>query len=216
MPSLPEHPPAQHGTAGLILAAGASWRLGRPKQLLPYGRGVLLDAVLATARDCGFDQTVLALGGSAAKVQRTVDTTGCDIVLNPDFGEGCSSSIAAGIAALHPDTDAVVLLLGDQPEVRAATARALAELLFAAGADAGQGAPGIAVCRYDDGVGHPLAFTRRMFPELAALHGDKAVWRLLAQRAGDVVELPVPGTVPLDVDTDEDYRRILAALEGAQ
>ena len=216
MPSLSERPPAQHRTAGLILAAGASRRLGRPKQLLPYGRGVLLDAVLATARDCGFDQTVLALGGSAGEVQRTVDTTGCDIALNPDFGEGCSSSIAAGIAALHPDTDAVVLLLGDQPEVRAATARALLELLFASGAAAGQDAPGIAVCRYDDGVGHPLAFTRRMFPELAALHGDKAVWRLLEQRADDVVELPVPGTVPLDVDTDEDYRRVLAGLEGAQ
>ena len=216
MPSPSERPPAQHRTAGLILAAGASRRLGRPKQLLPYGRGVLLDAVLATARDCGFDQTVLALGGSAGEIQRTVDTTGCDIALNSDFGEGCSSSIAAGFAALHPDTDAVVLLLGDQPEVRAATARALLELLFAAGADTGQDAPGIAVCRYDDGVGHPLAFTRRMLPELAALHGDKGVWRLLEQRADDAVELPVPGTVPLDVDTDEDYRRVLAGLEGAQ
>ncbi|WP_346925580.1 nucleotidyltransferase family protein [uncultured Arthrobacter sp.] len=216
MPSPSEPTPAQHRTAGLILAAGASRRLGRPKQLLPYGRGVLLDAVLATARDCGFDQTVLALGGAAEEVQRTVDTTGCDIALNPDFGEGCSSSIAAGIAALHPDTDAVVLLLGDQPEVRAATARALPELLFASAAGSGHGAAAIAVCRYDDGVGHPLAFTRRMFPELAALHGDKAVWRLLEQQAGDVVELPVPGTVPLDVDTDEDYRRVLAGLEGAQ
>ncbi|MGO4190265.1 NTP transferase domain-containing protein [Arthrobacter sp. YAF17] len=214
MPSLSDGAPAQHRTAGLVLAAGASQRLGRPKQLLPYGRGVLLDAVLATARDCGFDQTVLALGGAAAEVQGTVDTTGCEIVLNPDFGEGCSSSVAAGIAALHPDTDAVVLLLGDQPEVRSATARALLQLLFAS--DAGNDSPGVAVCRYDDGVGHPLAFTRRMFPELAALHGDKAVWRLLEQRAADAVELPVPGTAPLDVDTEEDYRRVLAALEGAQ
>jgi molybdenum cofactor cytidylyltransferase len=157
MPSLPERQPAQHRTAGLVLAAGASWRLGRPRQLLPYGRGLLLDAVLATARDCGFDRAVLALGGAAAEVQRTVDTTGCQIVLTPDFGAGCSSSIAAGIAALHPDTDAVVLLLGDQP-----------------------------------------------------------VWRLLAQRAGDAVERPVPGRVPLDVDTEQDCRRILAGLEGAQ
>lgn len=215
MPSPSERRATTHRTAGLILAAGASRRLGRPKQLLPYGHGVLLDAVLATARDCGFDQTVLALGGAAGEVQRAVDTTGCEIVLNPDFGEGCSSSIAAGITVLHPDTDAVVLLLGDQPGVRAGTARALLELMFTGADHPGRGAPGIAVCRYDDGVGHPLAFTRRMLPELAALHGDKAVWKLLEQRAGDVVELPVPGPVPLDVDTEEDYRRVLAALEGA-
>ena len=56
---------------------------------------------------------------------------------------------------------------------------------------------------------------RRLLPELAALHGDKAVWKLLEQRGADAVELRVPGPVPLDVDTDEDYRRVLAGLEGA-
>lgn len=216
MPSRPDRPATTHRTAGVILAAGASRRLGRPKQLLPYGDGVLLDAVIAAARGCGFDQTVLVLGGAAGEVERTVDTTGCEIVLNPDFGEGCSSSIAAGIAALRPGTDAVVLLLGDQPGVRADTARALPELLFTGGPGTGERGPGIAVCRYDDGVGHPLAFTRRMLPELAALHGDKAVWKLLERQAGDVVELQVPGPVPPDVDTEEDYRRVLAGLEGTR
>ncbi len=208
MPSTPDSPlPA--GTAAVILAAGGSARLGRPKQLLPYGEGVLLDAVLATARRCGFGQTVLALGGSAAEVLAAVDTTGCEVALNPDYGQGCSSSIAAAVAVLAPDTEAVVLLLGDQPGVRAESVVPLLRAL------AGPDGPGAAVCRYDDGVGHPLAFNRRLLPELASLHGDKAVWKLLEQRAEDVVEVPTPGQVPLDVDTEEDYRRVLAELQGA-
>lgn len=197
------------GTAAVILAAGASARLGRPKQLLPYGDGVLLDAVLATARRCGFGQTVLALGGAAEQVLGAVDTTGCEVALNPDFGHGCSSSIAAAMAVLRPGTEAVVLLLGDQPGVRAESVAPLLRAL------AGPDSPGAAVCRYDDGVGHPLAFSRRLLPDLASLHGDKAVWRLLEQRADDVVEVPTPGSIPLDVDTEEDYRRVLAELQGA-
>jgi molybdenum cofactor cytidylyltransferase len=219
---MPPHP--ERRSAGLILAAGGSRRLGRPKQLLPYGGGVLLDAVLATARDCGLDQIVLALGGAAAEVQGTVNTSGCDVVVNRDFGEGCSSSIATGMAVLHPETDALVLLLGDQPGVRAASVRALLGVLFGGPGPEGaaprgrlQGAdrPGIAVCRYDNGIGHPLAFARAFLPELSGFHGDKAVWKLLDRRADDVVELAVPGPVPLDVDTEEDYRRVLAELEGA-
>ena len=208
MPSESE-PSLFAGAAAVILAAGASQRLGRPKQLLPYGQGVLLDAVIATARRCAFGQTVLALGGAGTEVLGAVDTTGCEVALNPDYGQGCSSSIAAALAVLRRDTTAVVLLLGDQPGIRA---ESIAPLLRALSRGDG---PGAAVCRYGDGVGHPLAFSRRLLPDLAALHGDKGVWKLLEQRADDVVEVPTPGTIPPDVDTEEDYRRVLAELQGA-
>jgi molybdenum cofactor cytidylyltransferase len=75
---------------------------------------------------------------------------------------------------------------------------------------AGRGDAPLAACRYDDGLGHPLAFDRGVFPDLAGLHGDKGVWRLLDRRAGEVAEVPVAGRIPLDVDTEEDYAAVLA------
>jgi molybdenum cofactor cytidylyltransferase len=75
----------------------------------------------------------------------------------------------------------------------------------------GRGSAPLAVCRYDDGRGHPFAFAREVFSQLAGLHGDKAVWKLLDHRAADVAEVRVPGRVPLDVDTWADYEAVLAA-----
>jgi molybdenum cofactor cytidylyltransferase len=187
---------------GLVLGAGGSQRLGRPKQLLAYGDGTLLGHVVEVARTCPFDQLVVALGGAADDVRASVDLRGADVVINDAYGEGCSSSIAAALAAVEPRCDVLVLMLGDQPGVTAATVAALL-----AGRD---GAP-LAVCRYDDGRGHPIAFARESFGALAELHGDKGVWRLLDQRAGEVIEVAVEGAIPLDVDTEEDYAAVLAA-----
>jgi molybdenum cofactor cytidylyltransferase len=187
---------------GLVLAAGGSSRLGRPKQLLPYRDATLLDWVLGTARACAFDQLVVALGGAEEAVRREVDLRGADVVVNRAYGTGCSSSIAAALGAVDPACDVLVLLLGDQPGVTPATVGALV---------AGRGGAPLAVCRYDDGRGHPFAFARSVFGELAALHGDKGVWRLLDRGDEAVAEVRVPGPIPVDVDTPEDYEAVLAA-----
>jgi molybdenum cofactor cytidylyltransferase len=187
--------------AGLVLAAGGSHRLGRPKQLLPYHGATLLDHTLATARACRFDQLLVAIGGSAEAVRAQVDLSGADVVENPGYGEGCSSSIAVAMDALDPAATVLVLLLGDQPGVEPATVHAL----LAARRDAP-----LAVCRYDDGRGHPFAFGRPMFGHLRSLHGDKAVWKLLERHAAEVAEVRIPGPVPLDVDTWADYEAVLA------
>ncbi len=70
---------------------------------------------------------------------------------------------------------------------------------------AGRGEAPIAACGYADGRGHPLAFSRRMFPELQTLHGDKAVWKLLDRYADEAVDVPIDGPIPPDIDTWEDY-----------
>ena len=193
---------AERFVSGLVLAAGGSSRLGRPKQLLPYRGGTLLDWVLGTARACRFDQLLVAVGGSAEEVRGAVDVRGAEVVVNEAYGGGCSSSIAAALGALSPRCDVLVLMLGDQPGVTTDTVGALL---------AGRGDAPLAVCRYDDGRGHPFAFGRPVLGDLAQLHGDKAVWKLLDRRPDDVVEVPVPGRVPLDVDTWEDYAAVLAS-----
>lgn len=199
--------PTERFVTGLVLAAGGSRRLGEPKQLLPYGSGTLLDHTLETARASGFDQLIVALGGSSAEVRRRVDLSGADAVENPDFGEGCSSSIAAGLRAIDPRSDLMVLMLGDQPGVTPDVTRALI-----AGTDDGTI---LAACLYDDGRGHPLAFGRELFGELRELHGDKAVWKLMDRRAGEVVDVRVPGPIPPDINTREDYEAVLAEAGGS-
>lgn len=194
-------PRAETFVTGLVLGAGGSRRLGRPKQLLPYGERTLLGHALDTARRCGFDQIVVPIGGAADEVRERVDLSGADVVVNYAYGEGCSSSIAAALDTVDPRCEVIVLMLGDQPGVTPDAVRALLE---------GRGDAPLAVCRYDDGRGHPLAFHRPIFSALADLHGDKGVWRLLDERADEVVEVRIAGNVPLDVDTPEDYQAVLA------
>jgi len=186
---------------GLVLAAGGSKRLGQPKQLLPYGSATLLDHVLDTARSCRFDQLVCVIGGEADAVRAAVTLDGIEVVENRQFGEGCSSSIAAALGAADARCEVLVLMLGDQPGVAAEHVAALL---------AGRGDAPIAACGYADGRGHPLAFSRDLFPELQTLHGDKAVWKLLDRYEDDAVDVAMDGPIPRDVDTWDDYRALRA------
>ena len=189
-------------TCGLVLGAGGSERLGRPKQLLPYRDGTLLGHVVGIARACSFDQTIVAIGGAAADVRAGVDQSGGEVVVNDAYGEGCSSSIAAALGVIDPRCEVLVLMLGDQPGV---TAETVGTLL------AGRGDAELAVCRYDDGRGHPVAFARSVFGDLANLHGDKGVWKLLDRGGDAVAEVRIAGPVPLDVDTQADYQAVRGA-----
>ena len=192
-------PRADTFTSGLVLAAGGSKRLGRPKQLLPFGSATLLDHVLDVARVCPFDQLLCVVGGGADGVLQTVDFGGVQVVENPAFGKGCSSSIAAALGAVDAHSEVLVLMLGDQPGVGAATVEALLS---------GRGDAPLAACSYADGRGHPLAFARSMFGELSEMHGDKAVWKLLDRHGAEVVDVPIDGAIPRDVDTWEDYEAL--------
>jgi molybdenum cofactor cytidylyltransferase len=187
---------------GLVLAAGSSERLGQPKQLLRYRDGTLLGHVLGTARACGFDQLLCVLGADEATIRDAVDLDGIDVVVNDEPRTGCSSSIAAALAAVDPAAEVLVLLLADQPGVTPETVTALL---------AGRGAAPLAACAYENGRGHPLAFARPLFAELASLHGDRGVWKLLDRHSARVADVPIAAAIPPDVDTWEDYEALLAS-----
>jgi molybdenum cofactor cytidylyltransferase len=191
-------PPTDAFVTGLVLGAGGSSRLGQPKQLLPFGSGTLLGHVLGVARACPFDQRMCVV----SRELPGVNLSGFEVVDNPDFGEGCSSSIAAALRAVDPRSEVLVLMLGDQPGVTTAIVDALL---------AGRREAPLAACAYDDGRGHPLAFGRGIFGELAEMHGDKAVWKLLDRHAAEVVDVPIEGPIPRDVDTWEDYEALTAS-----
>lgn len=186
--------------AGVVLAAGGSSRLGTPKQVLPYRDTTVLGASLDVARGYGFDQLIVTLGGAEQAVRAAVPLDGVDVVAVEDFGTGCSASLRVALGHVDPAATGIVLLLGDQPGVNTETVRRLvAEGL----------AHPIVVCRYTDGLGHPFWLSRGVFGELMQLHGDKGVWKLVHSGRFPVRELTVGGTVPVDVDTWADYRRLV-------
>jgi molybdenum cofactor cytidylyltransferase len=187
--------------SGLVLAAGSSSRLGQPKQLLPYRGTTLLDATLNIARECNFDQLLVTVGGASAEVMSTVDFSGVEVVENIAYTSGCSSSISAAIAAVDDRAAGLVLMLGDQPGVSPAAVHRLTD---------GAAASPLAVCRYTDGRGHPFWFHRDVFADLLTLHGDKAVWKLLESGRYEVADVEIAGPIPLDVDTWDDYKALMA------
>ena len=191
--------------AGVVLAAGRSSRLGTPKQVLPVGNTTLLGATVDAARACGFGQIIVTLGDSADTVREQVALADVTVVIVDDDGAGSAGSLRAALAAVDPSVTGVVLMLGDQPGVKAD----VVERLIADG-----GSHPIALCRYRDGIGHPFWFSRSAFGDISKLSGDKAVWNLLQSGELEHCRVPVDGRIPIDVDTWDDYRLLLESPES--
>lgn len=181
----------------IILAAGGSTRLGRPKQLLPLpdGSATLLENIAATALRSQARPVVVVLGADADECERRIAGLGVRAVRNSRWREGVASSIRAGIEAI-PETavDAAVILLCDQPLLPPQLIDRLIE------------APSpIAASAYGGTLGAPVRFARKYFGELCALHGDNGARKLLSRHANEVTAIPFPGGL-IDVDTPHDVQ----------
>jgi molybdenum cofactor cytidylyltransferase len=187
--------------SGLVLGAGASSRFGAPKQLLPFKGTTLLGWVIDQAeRATGLDEVVVVLGRAAEEIREHVDLSGVKVVENPVFGEGCSSSYRAGIGALDPRSEAIMIILGDQPGVDPDTIDRVAD-------EWRQGDSQLALASYQGHKGHPMLFAKPLFDQLVGLHGDKAAWKLVDANPDLVQVVRLDRPFPEDIDTAEDFRR---------
>jgi molybdenum cofactor cytidylyltransferase len=191
--------------SGLILAAGASSRLGQPKQLLPYKGTTLLGWVVNQMESCeALNEVIVVLGKNAEEVRNVVSFGRAKVVVNPGTEQGCSASYRKGISAFDPRTEALVVLLGDQPGVDPEIVQQVVSFWQNEGSK-------IVLANYQGKKGHPMIFSKELFPSLEDLHGDKAVWKLVDQHPEWVIEVPIDLPYPRDVNTWEDYQAILSA-----
>ncbi len=184
----------------LVLAAGASTRLGSPKQLARVRGRPALQSVVATAMAVAGQSVSVVVGAHAADIMPMLARTGATTLVNRRWEEGLGSSIRTGIAALPPGSEAVLLLLGDQVAVTADDLRRLVA------AWKGQDAV-IASALYQQSPGVPAVFPRWCFPELGGLRGDRGARFILQRHSSRLVHVPMPNAA-IDIDTPEDLVRL--------
>jgi molybdenum cofactor cytidylyltransferase len=187
----------------ILLAAGGSSRLGRPKQQLLYNGQTLLQHSLQVACSSHADPIIVVLGAQADTLKKELGSVTATLIVNAAWQEGMASSIRAGVNALsriHPVVEGVILMVCDQPYV---TAALLNDLILA---HQNTGKP-IVTCSYADTFGPPTLFHKRMFPELLQITGDVGARSILRQHAGETEVLLFPEG-NLDIDTNSDYEKL--------
>jgi molybdenum cofactor cytidylyltransferase len=197
--------------AAVILAAGASRRLGRPKQLLEIEGRTLVRRIAEAARAAGFAPLFAVVGAGAAGVWREVSDLAVRVD-NPAYEEGVASSIRAGIEAVERsarESPGALLLAVDQPYVDAALLHRVRSWFDEASATRA------VACTYSDTLGIPALFPRSLFAELRALRGDRGAKAILAAQGDDLLAVPFLGG-EIDLDTEADVARLATRADRPQ
>lgn len=191
----------------IILAAGASRRMGTPKQLLSYGQKSLINHVIECAQRSEAQNIIVVLGAYANQIESTINQ---GIVLkNEQWNQGISSSIRCGINYINsylPSTDAVVILLCDQPLV---TSSLINQLLYTYSQNKYQ----IIACQYGKTRGVPALFPAHFFPQLVKLRGDKGAKKIIEEYSEQVLTISFPPGA-LDLDYPHDYERLHRSVKN--
>jgi len=198
--------------SGVILAAGASKRMGQTKQVLSFEGKPLLQHVIDAAVQSRLDEVIVVLGANADEIRRALvlpETGKVRVVMNSGYPKGLAESVRCALAAAASRASAVAILLGDQPRMSAQLIDRVLSAHVAAGKAATRPVFGAGEARTP---GHPVVLARSLWPALRGLRDDEGARVVLAEHPEQVHEVRIISPALVDIDTPEDYAR---ALTGA-
>lgn len=191
--------------SAIVLAAGESRRMGRPKLILGWRGKPILQHVLDALRGSSVGEVILVLGYEAERIRGRIQAPEIKVVINPDYREGMSTSLRRGILAADPNTKAFLVVLADQPGINP---QIIDELIL----NFRQAFPGknIVVPGFKGRRGHPVMFGAKYREEILRLKGDVGGREILAEHPEDILTVEMNGdAVLVDIDSPEDFKRHL-------
>ena len=190
--------------SAILLAAGESKRMGEPKQLMPLGSSTVVEQAIDNLLNSAVNEVIVVLGYRAEEITKTIAAKPVKIIVNPNYRQGMSTSIIAGLNLVYHQAQAVMLALGDQPLVDSQTINRLIEEFY-------NHDKGIAVPTYQGRRGHPIIFAIKYKPKLLELEGDIGGREIIKQHPDDILEVAVDSeSVITDIDTRADYQSQLS------
>ncbi|NIW46244.1 MAG: putative selenium-dependent hydroxylase accessory protein YqeC [Gammaproteobacteria bacterium] len=207
-PSAEEVTAVHRQVAGVVLAAGGSSRLGRPKQLLEWQGKPFVQAVVETARDSGLSPVIVVIGAYQQEVEAALEGFPVQLVINPDWMEGQATSVRSAVSYLsdeYPQVEAALFFLVDQPQIPSALVQTLLDAYSETFSP-------ITAPMVDDRRGNPVLFDRSTFKELSKLEGDAGGRQVFSRFKVQYIPW-LDSTAGLDVDTREDYERLLREFQ---
>lgn len=186
--------------SAILLAAGQSKRMGKLKQLMPFGQSTIVGQAVDNLLGSAVDEVIVVVGYKAEDVIKAIAAKPVKLVINPDYEQGMSTSIIAGLNLVHSGVQGVMLALGDQPLVNSQTINRLIEEFY-------KHDKGIAVPTYQGRGGHPIIFASKYKKQLLKLRGDVGGRQIIEDHPDDVLEVAVDSeSIVADFDTTDDYQ----------
>jgi molybdenum cofactor cytidylyltransferase len=186
--------------SAILLAAGESKRMGKPKQLMPWGKSTILTQAIDNLKSSAVDEIIVVLGYRAEEITKTIATKPVEIAISPNYKQGMSAAIIAGLNLVASQSQAVMLALGDQPLVDSQTINRLIDEFY-------NHDKGIVIPTYHGKRGHPVIFAIKYKPELLELKGDIGGREIIKNHPDDTLEVAADSEgVISDIDNRSDYQ----------